>query len=53
MIGKLLAQRTSGRVAAELPLLVKPLQTIPFHRLRLPGVAAAVAYNRLRDALEH
>jgi len=50
-MGAVLANKLSGGDDPLLDWPETPLSTIPFHGLRAPGVAAATAWYRLRDAL--
>lgn len=50
-MGRVLADRSDGKSAAELDFPVSPLKPMPFHGLRRPVVSALVAWNGLRDRL--
>ncbi len=51
-LGKPLAHYLATRDPRELPFAVEPLQPIPLHGFRRIGVAAVIAWSRLRDRLE-
>jgi glycine/D-amino acid oxidase-like deaminating enzyme len=51
-MGRTLAALAGGAPAEDLPLPPSPLRTIPFHRLRRPGIELAVAWKRAQDAWE-
>lgn len=50
--GRMMAERMQGMPASELPLPTSPLKPVPFHGLRRPALAAAVAWKRLLDGWE-
>lgn len=50
--GRMISERMLGKPADELPLPSSPLRPIPFHGLRRPALAAAVAWKRLLDRWE-
>lgn len=51
-MGERLADYAISADPASLPLPVTPVRPIPFHRFRNVGVAVAIGWNRLLDALE-
>jgi glycine/D-amino acid oxidase-like deaminating enzyme len=51
-LGPHLARALLEGAADALPLPPTPIRPIPFHALRQVGVAALVAWYRMRDALE-
>jgi glycine/D-amino acid oxidase-like deaminating enzyme len=51
-LGEALARSIVSGNRDDLPLPITPLRPIPFHRFRRLGVAAAIAWYRLLDALE-
>jgi glycine/D-amino acid oxidase-like deaminating enzyme len=50
-MGPQLAHRALGGAAAEIDMPITSIKEIPFHRLWRSGVAARVAYGRIRDML--
>jgi glycine/D-amino acid oxidase-like deaminating enzyme len=48
-MGKLLADHALGASAAELGFPVSPIRPIPGHAVRLPGLAAVIAWRRFQD----
>jgi len=50
--GKMMAERMRGGPLADLPLPSAPLKPIPFHGLRAPALAAAIAWNKILDKWE-
>jgi len=50
--GRIAAERMRGKPAADLPLPPSPLKPIPFHGLRRPALAAAIAWKKLLDKWE-
>lgn len=51
-MGERLAAYCAEGDRGTLPLPVTPIRPIPFHRFRRLGIAAAIAWYRMRDALE-
>jgi sarcosine oxidase len=52
LLGKLAAARVLKGAGAETPFPVTPMRPVPLHALRLPFLAAALQYYRLRDSLD-
>jgi len=50
--GKMMAARMRGMPLADLPLPSAPLKPIPFHGLRAPALAAAIAWKKMLDKWE-
>jgi glycine/D-amino acid oxidase-like deaminating enzyme len=51
-MGSHLAAYAVSGDSADLPLPITPIRPIPFHRFRMVGVAATIAWYRFRDSLE-
>jgi glycine/D-amino acid oxidase-like deaminating enzyme len=51
-IGKHLADYAISGDPADLPLPLTPIRPIPFHRFRMVGIAATIAWYRFLDAFE-
>lgn len=51
-IGRHLANYALSGDPADLPLPVTPIRPIPFHRFRMVGIAATIAWYRFLDAFE-
>ncbi|MBM3509277.1 MAG: FAD-binding oxidoreductase [Alphaproteobacteria bacterium] len=52
LLGKLAAERLLKGAAADTPFPLTPMRPLPLHALRLPVLAAAMQYYRLRDTLD-
>ena len=52
-IGKVMADLVLGGSDATCPVPITEIKTIPFHRLRLPAMQAAVLWKGLQDRVEH
>jgi glycine/D-amino acid oxidase-like deaminating enzyme len=50
--GKMMAERMRGMPLVDLPLPATRMKPIPFHGLRRPALAAAVAWKRFQDRWE-
>ena len=51
-LGPRIAAYLETRDPAQLPLPLTPIRPIPLHRFRRVGVAATIAWYRLRDGIE-
>jgi glycine/D-amino acid oxidase-like deaminating enzyme len=51
-LGERIAAYLAGGDAEAIPFPLTPIRPIPFHRFRRAGVAAAIAWYRMLDALE-
>jgi glycine/D-amino acid oxidase-like deaminating enzyme len=51
VLGKALAHMLRGGKVESSPLSDAPFPTIPFHRLRIPGMKMVAGFYRIRDAL--
>lgn len=52
LLGKLAAERLLKGAAADTPFPLTPMRPLPLHAPRLPVLAAAMQYYRLRDTLD-
>ncbi|MCK5495386.1 MAG: FAD-binding oxidoreductase, partial [Hyphomicrobiaceae bacterium] len=50
--GKMMAERMRGKPLADLPLPATRMKPIPFHGLRRPALAAAIAWKKMLDKWE-